>query len=112
MSDIKPRFQVRQLEGMGTRTVAKPKTDKAGKLLGGFEYEDIEVDAGWMVYFPSGSSIHVWTKEEMDRQGFLRPATHIDMETGDTVAPPMEVDYEKKAEMIANRKSSKSAHTN
>ena len=109
--NIKARFQVRKIEGKLARRVATPKANKQGKLLGGFEYEDQEVDAGWMVYFPSGASIHVWTQEEMDRQGFSRPAAHVDMDTGDIVATPHEDDYEKKAEMIANRKTSSVPHT-
>ena len=36
-----------------------------------------------MVYFPNGASIHVWTKEEMERQGFLDSAHLVNMETGD-----------------------------
>ena len=81
--NVKPRYEVHKLEGTGIRRVATPKADKEGKLLGGFDYEDKEVDAGWMVYFPNGSSIRVWTKEEMDRQGFLRNPTLVNMETGD-----------------------------
>ena len=61
MSEVKPRFEVHKLEGTGTRRIAsptvqldekgKPVLDKDGqsKLLGGFTYEDKEVDAGWMV---------------------------------------------------------------
>ena len=81
--NVKARFEAHKLEGTGNRRIATPKTDKEGKLLGGFEYEDMEVDAGWMGYFPNGSSIHVWTEEEMTRQGFLQPPTLVNMETGD-----------------------------
>ena len=100
MSEVKPRFEVHKLEGTGTRRIASPTVqldekgksvlDKDGqsKLLGGFTYEDKEVDAGWMVYFPNGSSIHVWTKEEMERQGFLESPTLIDMESGEGVPTP------------------------
>ena len=80
---IKPRFEVHKLEGQAKRRIASPKADKEGKLLGGFDFDDKEVDAGWMVYFPTGASIHVWTKEEMERQGFLDPAHLVNMETGD-----------------------------
>ncbi|KKL18334.1 hypothetical protein LCGC14_2476560 [marine sediment metagenome] len=92
--NVKPKFEVHKLEGKAIRPIATPKTDPKRKdkngnpvLLGGFDYEDKEVDAGWMVYFPSGSSIRIWTREEMERQGFLRPAPLVDMDTGDTVAP-------------------------
>jgi len=82
-TNIKPRFEVHKLDGTAKKTIVSPKTDKKGKLLGGFDYEEVEVDAGWMVYFPNGSSIHVWTEEEMARQGFLQPPTLVNMETGD-----------------------------
>jgi|TARA_Y100000310_G_scaffold96855_1_gene94570 hypothetical protein len=93
--NVKPRFEVHKLEGTGRRRVATPKIEKDEKgkpvknekghsvLLGGFDYEDLEVDAGWMVYFPNGSSIHVWTEEEMQRQGFLDEPTLVNLETGD-----------------------------
>jgi len=85
--NLKPRFEVHKLEGKTTRRIASPKTDKEGKLIGGFEYEDKEVDAGWMVYFPSGSSIRIWTEEELERQGFNEDPTLVNMETGDETAP-------------------------
>ncbi len=101
---IKRKFEVHKLEGTGTRRVATPRADPKRKdkngnpvLLGGFDYEDKEVDAGWMVYFPSGSSIHVWSTEEMERQGFgytdsdgefhTGQAPLVDMETGEAPAP-------------------------
>ena len=85
--NLKPRFEVHKLEGKAKRQIASPKKDKEGKLLGGFDYEDKEVDAGWMVYFPSGSSIRIWTKEELERQGFNEDPTLVNMETGDETAP-------------------------
>ena len=97
--NIKPRFEVHKIEGKAMKRVAKSKykldgkgeikLDKAGDatLLGGFDYEDIEVDAGWMVYFPNGSSIRVWTEDEMIRQGFLNDPTLVNMETGDDMGP-------------------------
>jgi len=114
---VKPKFEVHKLEGTTIRTIAKPKTDPKRKdknglpvLLGGFDYEDREVDAGWMVYFPSGSSIRIWTKEEMERQGFLRPASLVDMETGNTVAPEDEVSLKEHSERKTHRtRSSKVA---
>lgn len=93
--NVKPRYEVHKLEGTSIRRIAKPlvKVDDKGKpvldkdgnskLLGGFEYRNEKVDAGWMVYFPSGSSSQIWTKEEMERQGFDIPATLVNMETGD-----------------------------
>ena len=113
--NLKPRFEVQELEGTLPRRVAtpkirldddgKPKLNKDGDniLLGGFEYEDIQCPAGWMVYFPSGSSIHVWTKEEMERQGFLGEVPLTDMDTGDTVGPELVMSFKAKADQIANR---------
>jgi hypothetical protein len=110
--EIKPRFQVRKLRGKGTRRIASPKTNEDGKLLGGFEFEDREVDAGWNVYFPSGSSIHIWTQEEMERQGFLETPDMVNMETGDNMGKQVIHDYEAKAEQKSNRsRSSRVAQT-
>ena len=86
-TNVKPRYEVHKLSGKAAKKIAKPKVDGKGKLLGGFDYEDVEVDAGWMVYFPNGSSIRVWTEEEMKRQGFLSDATLVNMETGDDMGP-------------------------
>jgi hypothetical protein len=110
--NIKPRFEVHKLDGKKHRRVAKPKTDKQGKLIGGFDFEDIEQDAGWMVYFPNGASIHIWTQEEMERQGFLSAPTLVDMETGDDIGPAVSASLKSRSEQISNRtKSSKAAQT-
>ena len=111
MSNIKPRYEVHKLDGMTTRRIAKPKTDKEGKLLGGFEYEDVEVDAGWMVYFPAGSSIRIWTKEEMERQGFLDPAHLINMENGDDMGVMQSANLRRHSEQKEHvTRSSKARH--
>ena len=122
--NIKKRFEVHKLDGKLKRRIAKPKikVDDKGKpvlndkgnsiLLGGFDYGDVEHDAGWMVYFPNGSSIHVWTKEEMERQGFLNPPDLVDMDTGDTVDPSRVTslkDLSEQKEKVT--KSSRNAHT-
>jgi len=108
--NVKPRFEVHKLDGLAPRTVVKSKVDPTRKdkdgnpvLLGGFEYKTVQADAGWMVYFPSGASIHVWTQEEMERQGFLREPTLVDMETGDSVAPVSATSLKAKSEQINNR---------
>lgn len=125
--NVKPKFEVHKLEGTTIRRIATPKADPKRKdknglpiLLGGFDYVDKEVDAGWMVYFPSGSSIRVWTKEEMARQnfGYIAPdgefhlgrAPLVDMATGDTVDPEAEVSLKEHSERKTHRsKSSKVA---
>ena len=97
-ADIKPRFQVEKLQGKAMRQFKKQLTDKKGNLIGGFEEYEEEVDAGWMVYFPSGSSIRVWTEDEMVRQGFLDDPDLVNMETGDVVGKAGTVDLKKLSE--------------
>ena len=82
-----------------------PVLDDKGKKvsLGGFDYTAIEVDAGWMVYFPRGASIHVWTREEMERLGFLADPTLVDMDTGDVVGPMADTSLKAGVERVANR---------
>ena len=112
MSNIKPRFEVEKLEGKLNRTVVRPKMDDKGRLLGGFNSEEIEQDAGWMVYFPSGSSIHVWTKDEMARQGFLSDPHLVNMETGDDAGPMANTSLKATSEQVSNRsRTSKVAQT-
>jgi hypothetical protein len=78
--DIKPKFEVHKLEGTFMRSVAK-----VNKKSGGFTYEDVETDKGWMVYLPNGSSVHILTEADLVRQGYGRPAKLVDMNTGDEV---------------------------
>ena len=125
MSDkIKPRYEVHKLEGTATRRIATPKVqlddkgkvvlDKDGnsKLLGGFTYEDTEVDAGYMVYFPNGSSIRIWDEEELKRNGFDTPASLIDMETGEGVPTPEHTSLKSRSEQKERvTKSSKNPST-
>jgi hypothetical protein len=117
--NVKRKFEVHKLEGTTVRSIATPKADKKRKdkegnpiLLGGFDYEDKEVDAGWMVYFPSGSSIRILTREEMERQGFLAPADFVDMDSGETVAAPSETSLKEISERKTTRtRSSLAAQT-
>jgi len=121
--NIKPKFEVHKLEGKDIRRIARSKVqlDEKGKvvlkdnhpiLLGGFEYEDREVDAGWMVYFPSGSSIRVWTEEEMVRQGFLLPPHLVNMENGDDMGVVQNTSLKSRSEQKEQvTKSSKVHHT-
>jgi hypothetical protein len=110
-ANVKPRFEVHKLDGKAMRNFAKPKTSKDGKLLGGFEYEPTEVDAGWMVYFPNGSSIRVWTEEEMVRQGFLDNPHLVNMETGDDMGPSTHASLKSRSEQKERvTKSSKVHH--
>ncbi len=122
--NIKPRFEVHKLEGTRMKPIVSPKIErdkkgepilnKEGKkiLLGGFDHSEIEVDAGWDVYFPGGSHVHIWTREEMERQGFLHDPALVNMETGDEVSPMTNTSFKAKAEQVANRgRSSRAAQT-
>jgi hypothetical protein len=123
MSDnVRPRFEVHKIEGKGVRRIASPKVKLNAKgdpildkndiptLLGGFEYEDTEVDAGWMVYFPNGSSIHVWTEEEMVRQNFLDDPDLVNMETGDLMGKANTVSLKSKSEQKERGTKSTTVH--
>jgi hypothetical protein len=105
-NNLKPKFEVHKEKGKRTKQVAKPKTSKDGKLLGGFEYEDVEVDAGWMVYFPNGASVHIWTKEEMERQGFMNDPAMVNMDTGDESAPMSNTSFKSVSEQKSSRSNS------
>ena len=117
---IKPRFEVHKLSGTSLRRIATPniKVDGKGKpildkndqsiLLGGFTYHDEEVDAGWMVYFPHGSSVHVWTEAEMKRQNFLGKADLVDMDSGEVIDEPESMSLKDLSEM--KERTSKPVH--
>jgi len=117
---IKPRFEVHKLSGTRLRRIATPniKVDGKGKpildkndqsiLLGGFTYHDEEVDAGWMVYFPHGSSVHVWTEAEMKRQSFLGKADLVDMDSGEVIDEPESMSLKDLSEM--KERTSKPVH--
>ena len=112
MTDIKPRFEVDVLKGKRVRRMASPKKDKNGKLLGGFEYTDVDAPAGYMVYFPSGSSIHIWTMEEMIRQGFDKDPKLVDMESGEERPAMEDISLKSRSERKESvRKTSQVHHT-
>ena len=120
--NVRPRFEVHKLEGTGKRRIATPKVKLNAKgdvildkndiptLLGGFEYEDREVPAGWMVYFPNGSSIHVWTEEEMIRQNFLEDPDLVNMETGDLMGKSSNVSLKSRSEQKERVTKSSDVH--
>lgn len=83
----KARWAVEKLKGKFQRTVhryVKEEGDDVPKL----KTEVVTQDRGWMVYFPSGNSIHIYDPAEMKRHGFMdengkvRMAGYVDMETG------------------------------
>jgi len=85
MSTIRPRFETHKLEGTFTKTIYKPSVGEDGKPIGGFDTATEEQDCGWMVYFPSGASIHVQTEKELKRLGFDTVSELVDMDSGDVV---------------------------
>ena len=80
--NLKPRYEVERLEGTRQREIIK-----VGKN-GEFVKSMVEEPAGFMVYFPSGSSIRVRTEEELRRRGFDVPAPIVDMDTGEVLGVP------------------------
>jgi len=77
--DIKPRYEVHKEDGTYSRRVAK-----VDKKTGSIVWEDVETPRGYMVYFPSGASVHL-SEEELVRQGYDKPAKLVDMDSGDLV---------------------------
>jgi len=83
MPNIKPRYEVHKLPGTATRIFCDIRADDKGKNLGGFDFTEKEVDAGFMVYLPNGSSFRCWDQDELEKLDLNEPARLIDMESGD-----------------------------
>lgn len=96
MTDIRPRFEVHKLEGDVDR--AKYNKDKDGKLV----LETVKEPAGWMVYFPNGSSIRVRTEQEMMRCGFMEPSPLVDMESGDIIPQQQTNPLKRRSEQVTH----------
>jgi|TARA_Y100000310_G_scaffold263231_1_gene273293 hypothetical protein len=94
--NIKPRYEVHELEGTRMKTIASVRKE------GGFDYEEVEVPAGYMVYFPSGSSIRL-SEAELKEQGFDKPAALIDMDSGDEVGMVQHGALKAKADQVIAR---------
>ena len=80
MAELKRRYEVERLKGTVQREVLT-----ISKKDGSFIPKMVEEPAGFMVYFPSGSSIRVRNEEELARKGFDTPAPLVDMDSGETV---------------------------
>lgn len=78
--NVMPKYQVEKLDGTFTRTIAK-FNDETHRL----EYEEVECERGWMIYFPQGHSMHITNAAEMKRLGYTDGPSMVDMETGDDV---------------------------
>ena len=103
MSTIRPRYEVHKLDGKVDRTITKQLVDDKGKPIGGFENETVQEDAGWMVYFPTGSSIRIRTQGEMERLGFDRPPELVDMDRGDVVGTTATASLKSRSEQKTSR---------
>lgn len=93
----KPRYEVHSLPGKVLRDV-----NVFDKKTNGFVSKQVEESGGFMVYFPNGSSIRCRNEEHLKQLGFDKPAPYIDMETGDTVAPPIG-NLKARSEQLGNR---------
>lgn len=87
MPQIKPQYIVQKLNGKRKHTIASPAKK------GGFDYKEVEEPAGYMVFFPSGSSIRVRTDDELKRLGFDSPANLVDMESGEIVGSMKDMSF-------------------
>ena len=109
---IKPRYQTKKLDGTFTKRCAVyvAVLDEDGNKTSQrrLEYVEKEMDKGWMVFFPNGSSIHIATESELKRMGYDRPSHLVDMETGDIVGVSGEFDLEQDVE----RKTTPTRHSN
>lgn len=50
-----------------------------------FKDEVVEMPGAYMVYFPSGHSVRIESKQEMIRLGYMDAPPIVDMETGEEV---------------------------
>ena len=83
MPNVKPRFEVHEIEGGEVdHTIFVATKDDKGKHLT-FKKETVKRPAGWMIYFPNGSSIRLDDPERLKQYGFDRSPTNVDMESGD-----------------------------
>ena len=83
MARLRRLFEVEKLPG--TVVVTKRKFVKAKDGAQKFITEEVEVPAGYMVYFPQGHSIRVFNEAELTRLGLNDKAGYVDMDTGERV---------------------------
>ena len=74
-------YEVERLEG--TRPCLRYTFDAQKRIMVG---ETVERDAGFMVYFPQGHSIHVWTEAELEAYGLSADPNQIPMSDADDAA--------------------------
>ena len=83
MAELKRRYEVEKLEGTRQREIIE-----ISKKDGSFVKKMVQEPAGYMVYFPNGSSVRIRTEEELEKQGFDKPASLVDMDSGETSRTP------------------------
>lgn len=84
--DLRPKFEVEDVSNQTHKRCVITKHSK-----GVFETEEVEDTRGYMVYMPQGHSIHVRSKDELRRLGFLGQGHIVDMNSGEVVPETREV---------------------
>lgn len=84
--DIKPCWEVEELEGEVERMVIDYSNDKDG--VSQRSEKMITEPAGYMVYFPQGHSIRVRNAADLEEMGLTNDVRLIDMNTGEPFEPP------------------------
>ncbi len=84
--DIKPCWEVEELEGEVEKTVILYTVDDNG--ISHREEKTVKEPAGYMVYFPQGHSIRVRNAADLETMGLTNDVRLIDMNTGEPFEPP------------------------
>lgn len=109
---IRKRFQTKKLDGtyIKHQAVYVPVLDEDGNKTGQrrLEFKEVELERGWMVYFPNGASIHIAREDELKRLGFDKEPDLVDLETGDVIGQGASMDLEHHVE----RKTKNTRHSN
>lgn len=112
MAAIKRRFQTKKLDGtyLKQKAVYVSTLDEDGNKTGQkrLEFQEIEMERGWMVYFPNGASIHIQREDELKRMGYDREPELVDLDTGEVIGDGASLDLERHVE----RKTKTTRHSN
>lgn len=98
MANIRPRYEVKDISDQEFERTVYDKDDN-GVLV----RKTVKENMGYMVYFPTGASMHVRTKEELNRLGFNTPAELIDLENGEVVGSTGQHSLERLSEQKTRR---------
>lgn len=99
MANMKPKYEVHEIEEEVPHTIWS-FDEKTGEMRS----DTTQEAGGFMVYFPTGSSIRVRNVSELARLGFNKPPTLVDMETGDEVAVPKLTSLKSRSEQKTSNK--------